>query len=215
MSSIASQARHVRNELQSRPAGLRRHVERVLAEALDLAQRWDADPARVELAVWGHDLFRAEHPAELLRMARSIGIPIESADDQEPVLLHGPIAAAVLRDHFKVTDEESIAAVRDHTLGLDEMPLIAKIILIADKVEPNKRRRAPAMKDIRRIARRDLDTALLCWADWKWVQERKHGYASHPQHWHARQRWVAEHHIDIAMPGRVADQDFRLALEEV
>lgn len=211
MSSIASQARHVRNELQSRPAGLIRHVERVLAEALDLAHRWDADPARVELAVWGHDLFRAEHPSELLRMAKSIGIPIETADDQEPVLLHGPIAAAILRDRFKVTDEESIAAVRDHTLGLAEMPLIAKIILIADKVEPNKRRRDPAMKGIRRLARRDLDTALLCWADWKWVQERKHGYASHPQHWSARQRWVAEHHIDIAMPGRVSSDDFALA----
>jgi predicted HD superfamily hydrolase involved in NAD metabolism len=205
---IGQQVERVRSELCKRPEGLVRHVERVLVEALALAKRWQADPARVTLATWGHDLFRAEQPAELLSMARSLGIPIEIADDQEPVLLHGPIAAAVLRERFGVTDEESIAAVRDHTLGLDEMPLIAKIILIADKVEPGKRRRDPAMNAIRQLARRDLDTALLCWADWKWVQERTHGYTSHPQHWHARQRWVAEHHLDIGMPRRVEDDEF-------
>lgn len=213
MSSIASQARHVRTELETRPKGLVRHVQRVLAEALDLAARWEVDPERVELATWGHDLFRAEKGDELLRRAREIGLTVEPADRLEPVLLHGPIAAAVLRDRFKVTDEESIAAVRDHTLGLEEMPMIAKIILIADKVEPNKRRRDPAMNAIRRLARRDLDTALLCWADWKWVQERTHGYHSHPQHWHARQRWVAEHHTDRAMPPRTPD-DFEPAAGE-
>jgi predicted HD superfamily hydrolase involved in NAD metabolism len=207
MSSIASQARHIRTQMETRPKGLIQHVQRVLVEALDLAVCWEADPARVELATWGHDLFRAEKPGNLLRMAREIGISIEPADEAEPVLLHGPIAAAVLRDRFKVSDEESIAAVRDHTLGLAEMPLIAKIILIADKVEPNKRRRDPAMKAIRRIARRDLDTALLCWADWKWVQERTHHYTSHPQHWRARQQWVAEHHLDRAMPQRTPDDD--------
>jgi predicted HD superfamily hydrolase involved in NAD metabolism len=207
MATIREQIDVIRGELDARPLGLVNHVERVLVEARELGRCWEVDPERVELAVWGHDLFRAEQPAELLRMARSIGLRIEIADEQEPVLLHGPIGAAVLRERFSVTDEDVLAAVRDHTLGLDEMPLIAKIILIADKVEPHKRRRQPALRKIRDFARRDLDTALLCWADWKWVQERTLGYTSHPQPWHARQRWVAEHHEDIGMPQRVPDVD--------
>jgi hypothetical protein len=60
------------------------------------------------------------------------------------------------------------------------------------------------MKEIRRLAWRDLDLALLCWADWKWLEEREHGWLSHPTHWEARSRWVAEHHNDVALPPRTA-----------
>lgn len=205
--SVHAQVERIRAEFSSRPSGLTKHVERVLAEALDLAAAYDVDPARIELATWGHDLFRATAPAELLAMARQSGVPIDVADEAEPVLLHGPVAAAVLETRFNVSDAEALAAIRDHTLGLAEMPLLAKIILIADKIEPRKRGRTPAMKAIRRLARRDLDTALLCWADWKWVEERTHGWKSHPQHWQARERWVAEHHLDAAMPSLSPDFD--------
>ena len=190
---ISRQIATVRDELLLRPAGLVRHIERVLVEALDLARRWDLDPARAELAVWGHDLFRAHPPTEQLQLARECGLPVDPVDELDPVLLHGPIAAAVLRERFAVADEEALAAVRDHTLGSSEMPIIAKVILIADKVERRKRKRTPVMRDIRRLARRDLDLALLCWADWKWVEERTRGWPSHPVHWRARVTWVGEH----------------------
>ena len=144
---IRHQIEALQREFVSRPAGLRRHVERVLVEALDLARRFDVDGDRVELAVWGHDLFRAHAPAELLALAREAGVPIAPEDEAEPVLLHGPIAAVVLRERFAVTDDDAIAAVRDHTLGLAEMPIIAKVILIADKVEERKRRRTPVMSE--------------------------------------------------------------------
>lgn len=212
MSDIAAQLAAVQAEYDRLPGGLRQHVERVAAEARNLAARWDLDPSRVELAAWGHDLFRAHPPAEQLRLAAECGLPITETDRLEPVLLHGPIAAVVLRERFGVTDEEALAAVRDHTLGAGEMPLIAKVILLADKVEPRKRKRDPILSAIRRLARRDLDTALLCWADWKWVEERARGWPSHPVHWDARRRWVAEHHLDRAMPSILpldpADPDF-------
>jgi predicted HD superfamily hydrolase involved in NAD metabolism len=201
---IATQIETVRAEFGSRPEGLQRHVERVLIEALDLAQRYDVDPERVTLATWGHDLFRASPPAELLVLAREAGIIIEASDEAQPVLLHGPLGAVVLRERFAVTDAEVLAAVRDHTLGLAEMSILAKIILIADKVETRKRQRTPAMKAIRRLAWRDLDTALLCWADWKWVEERSHDWASAPKHWQARQRWVADHHAEIGLSPKVS-----------
>jgi predicted HD superfamily hydrolase involved in NAD metabolism len=199
---IRVQAERVRAELSSRPERLRRHVERVLVEALELALAWDVDPDRVELATWGHDLFRAASPDELVQMSRAAGVPIEAPDLAEPVLLHGPLAAAVLESRFAVSDVEVLAAVRDHTLGLAEMPLLAKIILVADKVESRKRQRTPVMKQIRRLARRDLDLALLCWADWKWVEERSHGWQSNPQHWHAREEWIRQHHLELALPRR-------------
>jgi predicted HD superfamily hydrolase involved in NAD metabolism len=200
--SIRKQIASLQEEFESRPEGLVRHVERVLVEALDLAQRYDLDPLRVELATWGHDLFRSFPPAEQLRLATEAGLPIEAADRSDPVLLHGPIAAVTLRERFKVIDEEALAAVRDHTLGSPAMPMIAKVVLLADKFEKRKRDRTPVMKEIRRLAWRDLDLALLCWADWKWVQEVEHGWLSHPQHWTARQEWVRQHHDELALPAR-------------
>jgi predicted HD superfamily hydrolase involved in NAD metabolism len=183
-------------------------VERVASEALDLARRWNLDPERVELAAWGHDLFRSFPEAEQLQMARDAGIPIIPADTASPMVLHGPVAAAVLRERFAVEDEDVLAAIRDHTLGFARMPLIARVILLADKIEARKRRRDPIMSDIRRLARRDLDAAMLCWADWKWVEERTHRWPGHPGHWDARVTWVREHHLDAALPARVPDPEF-------
>ena len=203
--SIATQIATVRQELEKRPPGLVRHVERVLIEAADLAGRFDVDPRRVELAVWGHDLFRAHPPDELLRRAVEAGLNVGPEDQASPVMLHGPLAAEVLHDRFGVTDEEALDAVRLHTTGLAEMPLIAKIILLADKFESRKRARTPQMREIRKLARRDLDLALLCWSDWKWVEERARGWASHSTHWHARVHWVAEHHLDGGLPGRTPE----------
>ncbi|MBI2765774.1 MAG: bis(5'-nucleosyl)-tetraphosphatase (symmetrical) YqeK [Chloroflexi bacterium] len=206
--AIAAQIAAVRAELETRPEGLIRHVGRVLHEALDLAWRWDIDPERTELAVWGHDLFRSHSSEELLRLSRESGLVLRPEDEAAPVMLHGPLAAVVLRERFGVDDDEALAAVRDHTAGLAEMPMLAKIVLIADKVEERKRNRTPVMKEIRRLAQRDLDLALLCWADWKWVDERLDGYVAYPVHWEARRRWVGEHHADIGLPARMAGEAF-------
>ncbi len=208
--SVRSQLAAVRADMQSRPRSLVAHVERVASEALDLARRWDLDRERVELAVWGHDLFRSFPEADQLQMARDAGIPLGDADIASPMVLHGAVAAAVLRERFAVQDEDVLAAVRDHTLGLARMSLIARVILIADKIEARKRRRDPIMSEIRRLARRDLDTALLCWADWKWVEERTNHWSSHPGHWDARSAWVREHHGDAALPARVPEAESKV-----
>jgi len=200
---IAKQVAAVRAEMEKRPRGLVAHVERVLAEAEDLGRRWDLDPGRIALAVWGHDLFRSYRPGEQLRLAREAGVPIGEVDEASPVILHGPIAAVVLREIFAVRDDEALEAVRTHTVGMARMPLLAKVILLADKVEPRKRKRTPIMAEVRRLARRDLDLALLCWADWKWVDERKRRWLCHPDHWEARLEWVREHHLEREMPPRV------------
>lgn len=208
---IARQIAAVREAMLERPAGLVRHVERVLTEAIPLARAWQADEARVELAVWGHDLFRAEPAQAQLRLARETGVAIDADSAAYPILLHGPVAAIVLRERFGVTDAEALAAVRDHTAGLDRMSLIARILLIADKIEANKRRRAPALAMVRDLARRDLDTAILCWSDWRWANEARERYRTQAAHWRARRVWVAEHHRDLAMPGRVSASAFAAA----
>jgi predicted HD superfamily hydrolase involved in NAD metabolism len=205
---IERQLAAVQQEMESRPAGLLNHVRRVADEAGALARYWDVDPQRVALASWGHDLFRHLPPAQQLEHARQVGIKPDEDDERSPIVLHGPIAAAVLRDRFRVVDDDVLEAIEAHTLGIPHMTQIAKIILIADKVEPGKRRNRPSMGAIRHVARRDLDLALLCWSDWSWIEAVAHGWKSHPGHWIAREDWVAQHHYDIAMPGLLTDEEF-------
>ena len=205
---IADQIAALQGEMQLRPVGLQHHVKRVLVEALQLARVWLVDEERVELAVWGHDLFRAEPPAEQLRLARSVGIPIDADEETHPILLHGPVAAAVLRERWSITDEEVLVAVRDHTAGLGEMSVLAKILLVSDKVEATKRRGKPALTGLRQLARRDLDTAILCWGDWRWVAEASRGMAPQRAHWRARCQWVSNHHSEVGMPIRIPDDMF-------
>lgn len=195
--ALTEQIAAVRAEMTRAPEGLQAHVARVAEEAVDLAGRWDIDPLRAELAVWGHDLFRAVPEGEQVALAEKAGVRVRRADRLAPIVLHGPSAAAVLEERFGVKDGEVLQAIAQHTLGARAMPLLSKVLLIADKVESRKRARDPAMRAIRRIARRDLDLAILCWADWKWVEERTHGWASHPVHWRARRAWVRAHHEEI------------------
>ena len=208
---IADQIAVVREELLKRPSGLVRHVRRVLDEAVPLARSWVADEERVELAVWGHDLFRSESPEGQIRLATEVGVEIDADSRDYPILLHGPIAAVVLRERFGITDHEALMAVRDHTSGLAQMSLLAKILLISDKIEKKKRRGVPELADIRRLARRDLDTAILCWADWRWSVEARERYRTQASHWRARRHWVEEHHRDIGMPERVTGSSFAAA----
>ena len=191
---MRSQIARVRAELETRPEGLVRHAERVLVEALDLGRVYDLDPQRLELAVWGHDLFRAATDDDLLSGSQRSGVNITPEDEASPVLLHGPLAAAVLASTFGVEDDEVLAAVRDHTLGLAHMSTLAKVILLADKVESNKRRGDAELQAIRGAAQKNLDLALLCWSDRKWFIERIEGWHSDSRHWTARTAWVAGHH---------------------
>lgn len=205
---IATQLAAIQDEMRSRPDGLQEHSRLVALEAVELAGYWDVDPARVELASWAHDLFRHLSPDEQIRQAREVGIHPTADDCVDPIVLHGPSAAIVARERFGVRDEDALEAIAVHTLGVPHMTQVAKILLIADKVEPRKRKRRPVMGEIRKLARRDLDTALLCWADWSWVEARTHGWSSHPGHWTARVQWVEAHHVETAGPRRVSDAEY-------
>jgi predicted HD superfamily hydrolase involved in NAD metabolism len=198
--TVAGQIARLQAEMGSRPAGLIRHVERVIVEARPLAERWGADPDRAELAAWGHDLFRSHSEADQLRLALEAGLPVNDVERASPVFLHGPIAAVVMRERLGLADEEVLGAVRDHTTGLGDMPMLAKVLLLADKVERRKRGRDPALKRIRRLAHRNIDLALLCWSDWAMLRDRERAWRTHPRFWEARQSWVAQHHEGLLVP---------------
>lgn len=135
------------------------HTYRVLETARALGARYGADEARVAVAALLHDYAKAMKPDQLLALGRQYGVIVDPAEEAQPHLLHGPVAAALLAAQGLVTDPAVLDAIRYHTTGRAAMSLLEKIVWLADYIEPG--RSFPGVEEIRTLAESDLDGALL------------------------------------------------------
>jgi nicotinate-nucleotide adenylyltransferase len=131
------------------------HSLRVTQTARILCKRFGADCGKADIAAISHDLCK-ELPHEiLLEIAARDGNVITPLELSRPSLLHGRAAAIIIRDEYGVADEAILEAVRAHTFGKPNMCTLAKIIYIADKIEPGRKRafdtppvESPALDDL-------------------------------------------------------------------
>jgi predicted HD superfamily hydrolase involved in NAD metabolism len=177
---MATPEEALRDHNNGLPDGLRRHVERMVEEALRLAAAHGLDEERVRLAALGHDIVRAEPPQELLRLAGELGLEPSDVERAEPVLLHGVIAARLLPERFGVADPEILDAIRYHTTGRVGMSALEKVVYIADKTEPGGLKWFPEWGEVRDLADRDLDAALLKGIDLSIERALRKGWSLHP-----------------------------------
>ena len=146
--------------LEGLPKGLYAHVQQVRATARELAAPLDLDPALVDLAASAHDIARVVKGPRLLAEARRRGIRIDRVESALPVLLHGPVGAERLRRDLGVTEPQVLEAVHWHSTAAPGLGLIARVVYLADKLDPTKASRYPFMEAVRDLALRDLDGAL-------------------------------------------------------
>ncbi|MCL6562207.1 MAG: HD domain-containing protein [Firmicutes bacterium] len=133
------------------------HVERVAAllKALTRHHRL-ASPEAAWLAGYGHDLFREESRESLLAEAARLGVAVGAEEREEPILLHGPVAAAWLKQ-AGLGSPEVWEAVAHHTTAGPRLGGLAKALFIADGVEPG--RRYPGRERLYDLAFEDLEAA--------------------------------------------------------
>ena len=162
------------------PRGLRDHVQRVVTEARRLASRYGIDEERAAVAALGHDLARARPPSELLRGAEAAGLALSAVERGSPILLHGTLGARVMAERFGVEDTEVLAAARYHTIGRAGMSALERLIFVADKIEPEKVRREPALAEARRLADESLEAAMRRLLDIHVGRALAQGWPLHP-----------------------------------
>lgn len=148
----AALARQIRGERLA-------HVHRVVETAQPLGQRLGLNPQQVHVAALMHDYAKAMKPEALLAAARQRGLVTDPAEEAQPHLLHGPVAAALLAEEGLVTDREVLAAIRYHTTGRAGMSPLEKVIWLADYLEPG--RQFPGVDGLRALAEQNVDQALL------------------------------------------------------
>ena len=133
------------------------HVLRVADTAEHLAHVHGLDVERTRLAALLHDAAREVGKDDLLRLAREWELPIGPPERENPSLLHGPVAADLVRRELGVEDAEILEAIRVHTTAAPEMSPLVLAVYIADKIEPA--RDYPSVERLRSLADTDLYAA--------------------------------------------------------
>lgn len=134
------------------------HTIRVLDTARELAQRFDADVKKAEIAAVFHDY------AKLLSIDELKENMNDAREDSRllcyhPELWHGPVAARIVSDTLAIHNKDILNAIRYHTTGRANMTLLEKVIYVADYIEPG--RSFPGVEEVRELACYDLNKALL------------------------------------------------------
>lgn len=132
-----------------------RHSLAVAEEAVRLANKYGADPAKARTAGILHDIMKDERPDALLQMFRDFAILLDDVEKNAPPLWHARAGAAFIERVLGVSDADILAAVRYHTTARAGMSLLEKIIYLADITSAD--RDYPDVKEMRRIA----DTGIL------------------------------------------------------
>lgn len=170
----------ITKEVAALPEGVRRHIEEVRQWCATLARAHHIDPAKAELAALAHDICRTVKAPELLEQARQYGVPVTRLDEAFPVFLHGPVGAQALRRRYGLADEEVLNAIACHTMGRAGMTAMDKALFLADKLDPSKVSRYPFIAEVARLAKEDLDAAMVCFLDHQVKAFLEQGDLVHP-----------------------------------
>ncbi len=163
------------------PQPLRSHIERVREIAGELANIHGADQFDVDFGAACHDLFRADTAERLLSLADKYGLSVCEVERALPMLLHGPVAATWLSTCAGVNDADVLEAVHWHTTGHPSLGLAGKIVYIADKLDPVKKRKYPYQDELMEQALTDLDGALLTFVSMQTESHLGRGRLIHPR----------------------------------
>ncbi len=136
--TIASLEADLSERLAHKPRRLS-HSLNVGHEAERLARIYGVDPYLARLAGILHDWEKATRDAELVDVARDLGIEL-AGDELEEVapLLHGYVAAKTLPERYPWLPEEVLRAIERHTVGAADMGPLDMVLFVADGIEPSR-----------------------------------------------------------------------------
>lgn len=179
--SVAEQIARVEARVSELPERLRAHIGRSRFVGRQLSDVFGTDIARVDLAIAGHDLYRAATNEELLEAADRRGIVPGALDKEQPLLLHGPLAAIWLADEGQIDDKEVLDAVQYHTTFAPGLGSLAATVFLADKLDLNKIERRPWLKDVDDLARTgDWKAAVRAYIQTLDAELKQQGVTPHP-----------------------------------
>jgi len=131
------------------------HSRGVALMAAELCKRNGLDPDKGYLAGIAHDVCK-ELPLEAMRgLVLGNGDQASPMEQEVPSLLHAKASASSLERTFGVRDGDILEAIRSHTLGSENMGALAKLVYVADKLEPSRKGVDPVLRAFASVAATD------------------------------------------------------------
>lgn len=144
---------------ESIPGKRYKHSVNVYETALNLAEAHGLPPEKIAVAALLHDCGREVAAKESVAKAQELGLPVDKIEMQQPILLHAKLGVYNAMHKYGVADQEILDGILYHTTGIDGMSVLAKVVYLADMIEPG--RDFPGVDELRKLARKDLDKAML------------------------------------------------------
>ena len=135
-----------------------KHTLGVRETAVKLAELNGASIEKAEIAALAHDVAKNLSIEEMLDIINKNNIVLSNVEKDNMSLWHSIIAPAVAQEKLKISDEEILDAIRWHTTGKEDMSVLAKIIYIADMIEPG--RSFEGLEEIRKETFENLDKGV-------------------------------------------------------
>ena len=136
-----------------------KHSVNVYKAALELAVEHKLPVEKIAVSALLHDCGREVPTKESVAKADALGIAIDEVERSQPILLHAKLGVYYAREKYGVTDKEILDGILYHTTGAAGMSELAKVVFLADMIEPG--RDFPGVDELRRAARKNLDKAML------------------------------------------------------
>ncbi|MGM0844167.1 MAG: bis(5'-nucleosyl)-tetraphosphatase (symmetrical) YqeK [Bacillota bacterium] len=134
------------------------HTLGVVETAIDLAQRYNVDQYKAEMAAIFHDYAKFRPKEEMKEIIETKGMD-KRLLEYNAELWHAPVGAFLVKKEAGVMDEEILDAIRFHTSGRPGMTMLEKVIYLADYIEPG--RHFPGVDEVRELAKDNLEQALI------------------------------------------------------
>lgn len=141
-----------------------KHSLGVMKKAEELALIYGVDVNIAKLTGLAHDIGKEFSDEEMLKYAKENNIEVDSVEEVNVGLLHAKIGADICKKKYNFT-EEMQNAIKYHTVGNENMDLLAKIIFVADKTEEGrnykKEEKNEQLQKVRELSKIDINEALL------------------------------------------------------
>ncbi len=134
------------------------HSINVCNMASEMAEIFGFSKGKAYLAGILHDCAKCISYQKMLAMCEDLDVTLDEYERETPALIHAKLGEKVAIAHYGIYEKEILEAIRYHTLGHPKMGNIAKIVYVADMLEPS--RNFEGIDKLREIAKKDLDLAV-------------------------------------------------------
>ena len=156
------------------------HTLGVAETAVRLAERFDVNPVKAELAALLHDCAKYKPLDEMKKLVAEGCADADAEEMETESVLHAPAGMVHAQEEFGIQDPEILSAIRKHTLGDVQMSALDALIYTADFIEPN-RKPFPGLEEVRALAESDIFAAAMKCAELTNRYVESQGRNAHPR----------------------------------